>query len=124
MSNKIQNKLYEEKDMVLNNTQDFPAEKPMNASDNNDSDEKISIIEEFNFQEKRKKSSCCKSLLFCCFPCFHKVDTISKRIVGFRDTSYNKTYWSNKEENHKYNVLLFLPTVIYNQFKQFGNFFI
>ena len=97
----------------------------MNAnSDNNDSDEKISIIEEFNFQEKSKKSSYCKSLFFCCFLCFHKVDTISKRIVIFRDTSYNKTYWSNKEENHKYNVLLFLPTVIYNQFKQFGNFFI
>ena len=119
---KSHQKIHEEKDIVLNSTQDFPPEKPINGN-NNDSDEKISIIDEFNFSQEKQKSSCCKSLFFCCFPCFHKVDTVSKRVVGFRDQSYNKTLWSNKEENHKYNVLLFLPTVIYNQFKQFGNFF-
>ena len=116
--------LYQEKDLVLNSFQDFPPEKPMNGnnSNSNDSDEKISIVEEFNIKRKQQ-TSCCKYLFFCCFPCFQKVDTVSKRVVGFRDQSYNKTLWSNKEENHKYNILSFLPTVIYNQFKQFGNFF-
>ena len=122
MSNKIpNNKLIQEKDPVFNSTQDYPAEKPMNNS--NDSDEKISIIDEFSIDKEKQKSSCCESLFFCCFPCFKKIDTKTKRIVGFRDDSYNKTKWSNKVENHKYNVLLFIPTVIYNQFKQFGNFF-
>ena len=122
MSNKIPHKIYfQDNNQVLNSTQDFSFEKPMNG--NNDSDDKISIIEEFNFGEKKQKSNCCKSFFFCCFPCFKKIDTKTKRIIGFRDTSYNKTNWSNKVENHKYNVLLFLPTVIYNQFKQFGNFF-
>ena len=116
-------KLFQEKDLVLNSTQDFPPEKPINNNDNNDSDEKISIIDELNLDENIEKSNCFKSFFLCCFPCFHKVDTKTKRIVGFLDTSYNKTNWSNKVENHKYNVLLFIPTVIYNQFKQFGNFF-
>ena len=116
--------LYQEKDLVLNSSQDFPPEKPMNGnnSNSNDSDEKISVVEEFNIK-KKQQTNCCKYLFFCCFPCFEKVDTVSKRVVGFRDQSYNKTLWSNKEENHKYNILSFFPTVIYNQFKQFGNFF-
>jgi phospholipid-translocating ATPase len=89
----------------------------------NNSDEKISIIEEFQLDIQKPKRKCCKSFFTCCFPCCAKVDTKSKRIVGFRDKSYNITHWSNKVENNKYNMLLFLPTVIYNQFKQFGNFF-
>ena len=72
---------------------------------------------------RKRKKSCCKSFFKCCFPCFTKVDTKSKRIVGFRDKYYNITHWSNKVENNKYNVILFFPTVLYNQFKQFGNFF-
>ena len=115
-------KLYEENPSALNNTQDFPPEKPINNI-NNDSDEKISIVEELNIEERPKKNSCCHCLLNCFCPCFHHVDTKTKRIVGFRDKSYNETFWSNKVENHKYSVLLFLPTVIFNQFKQFGNFF-
>ena len=116
--------LFEENNSSLNTSNDFPPEKPMNGNNsNNDSDEKISIIEDYNFDQRMKKTSCCKSLFFCFFPCFHKIDTVSKRVVGFRDISLNRTFWSNKVENHKYNVLLFIPTVIFNQFKQFGNFF-
>ena len=108
------------KESDLNSTQDYPSDNPMNS---NNSDEKISIIEEFQLDIQKPKRKCCKSFFTCCFPCCAKVDTKSKRIVGFRDKSYNITHWSNKVENHKYNMLLFLPTVIYNQFKQFGNFF-
>ena len=108
------------KESDLNSTQDYPSENPMNS---NNSDEKISIIEEFQLDIQKPKRKCCKSFFTCCFPCCAKVDTKSKRIVGFRDKSYNITHWSNKVENNKYNMLLFLPTVIYNQFKQFGNFF-
>ena len=108
------------KESDLNSTQDYPSDNPMNS---NNSDEKISIIEEFQLDTQKPKRKCCKSFFTCCFPCCAKVDTKSKRIVGFRDKSYNITHWSNKVENNKYNMLLFLPTVIYNQFKQFGNFF-
>ena len=108
------------KESDLNSTQDYPSDNPMNS---NNSDEKISIIEEFQLDIQKPKRKCCKSFFTCCFPCCTKVDTKSKRIVGFRDKSYNITHWSNKVENNKYNMLLFLPTVIYNQFKQFGNFF-
>ena len=108
------------KESDLNSTQDYPSDNPMNS---NNSDEKISIIEEFQLDIQKPKRKCCKSFFTCFFPCCAKVDTKSKRIVGFRDKSYNITYWSNKVENYKYNMLLFLPTVIYNQFKQFGNFF-
>ena len=119
MSNKIPHQILTD-DPELNNTQDFPADNPINTSN---SDERISIIEEFQLDVQRKKRNCCKSLFSCCFPCCSKVDTRSKRIVGFRDKSYNITYWSNKVENNKYNLILFLPTVLFNQFKQFGNFF-
>ena len=122
MKIKNQNQKFEDIDKALNSTQDYPPEKPMNNS-NNDSNENITLVEELNIKHKIKKTNCCKSCIFCCLPCCHKVDTKTKRIVGFRDTSYNKTFWSNKEENHKYNIISFLPLVIYNQFKQFSNFF-
>ena len=57
------------------------------------------------------------------FPCLHKVDTKSRRQVYFRNNANNVTIWSNKEENHKYSLLFFLPVVLFNQFRQFGNFF-
>ena len=110
-----------EKERAFNSTQDTSPERQING--NNDSEEKISIIDDFHYGEKNQKTSCCESFFFCCFPCFKKIDTKTKRVVSFSDSSYNKTFWSNKVENHKYSVLLFLPTVIYNQFKQFGNFF-
>jgi phospholipid-translocating ATPase len=53
----------------------------------------------------------------------HRVDTTSRRIVHFHNSILNVTSWSNKEENHKYSILFFIPVVLFNQFKQFGNFF-
>jgi phospholipid-translocating ATPase len=35
----------------------------------------------------------------------------------------NITNWPNQEENNKYNLITFVPVVLFNQFKQFGNFF-
>ena len=116
--NKIPHQIFKESE--LNNTQDYSPDNPINS---NNSDEKISIIDEFQLDIQRPKRKCCKSFFHCLCPCCSKIDTKSKRIVGFKDKSYNITHWSNKVENNKYNIILFLPTVIYNQFKQFGNFF-
>ena len=58
------------------------------------------------------------------FPCLKKVDTTSKRIIYFNDINgQNITNWSNKEENNKYNAITFLPITLFNQFRQFSNFF-
>ena len=64
-------------------------------------------------------TDCCSKI----FPCFKKVDITSKRIVYFNNPELNITNWSNQEENHKYNLITFFPVVLFNQFKQFGNFF-
>ena len=80
------------------------------------------IVEKKHFSVNKKPSSFsnfCSSI----FPCFKKVDTISQRIVHFNNPSLNITNWSNKEENNKYNLVTFVPIVLFNQFKQFGNFF-
>ena len=70
-----------------------------------------------------KKPSCFTNCINAIFPCFHKVDTKSRRLVLFRNSTNNVTFWSNKEENHKYSIILFIPVVLFNQFRQFGNFF-
>ena len=70
-----------------------------------------------------EEPSCCMNCLAVIFPCFKKVDIRSRRVVHFSNKSLNRTNWSNQEENNKYNVLTFLPLVLFNQFKQFGNFF-
>ena len=76
-----------------------------------------------NEEMTMKKTSMCLNILHYIFPCCKKVDTKTKRLVLFRNSVKNTTYWSNKEENHKYSVLFFVPIVLFNQFKQFGNFF-
>ncbi len=57
------------------------------------------------------------------FPCLHHVDQLSKKHIFLKESELNYTYFSNKVENHKYNLISFVPVVIFNQFKQFGNFF-
>ena len=57
------------------------------------------------------------------FPCLHHVDQLSKKYVFLKESELNYTYFSNKVENNKYNLISFIPVVIFNQFKQFGNFF-
>ena len=70
-----------------------------------------------------KKTSAFQDCFSVMFPCIKKVDTTSRRIVYFDDQSLNITNWSNKEENNKYNIVTFLPITLFNQFRQFGNFF-
>ena len=80
---------------------------------------------EINVNEEKtmKKPNICLNIFYFIFPCCKKVDIKSKRLVLFRNSIKNTTYWSNKEENHKYSILFFIPIVLFNQFKQFGNFF-
>ena len=73
--------------------------------------------------EENKKPGCCRNCLASIFPCLKKVDTTSMRKLYLDDPSKNVTNWSNKEENNKYNIITFIPITLYNQFRQFGNFF-
>ena len=103
-----------------NNMQDVD----LNASDpNEEKGLKEDLIIEPKHYSVNKKSSSCSNFCSSIFPCFKKVDITSKRIVYFNNQSLNITNWSNKEENNKYNLITFVPIVLYNQFKQFGNFF-
>ena len=84
------------------------------------------IINEKNEEEiepNPPSESCFKSILYTVFPYFKKVNTKAKKTVYIKDTFLNRTEWSNKIENHKYNLITFIPVVLFNQFKQFGNFF-
>ena len=98
----------------------------VNISTRNISSEKMNIENTYKNEKhkKLKKTSCLSSLFYFCFPCFKKIDLISQRTIYLPSYRYkNKTFWSNKEENNKYSILFFLPVVLINQFKQFGNFF-
>ena len=75
-------------------------------------------------QASAKKSGGLREFCASIFPCLKKVDTTSRRIVYLNDiNAQNITNWSNKEENNKYNLVTFLPLTLFNQFRQFGNFF-
>ena len=90
-------------------------------------DEKLKVkLIQFNNAKTQiinSRPSCFTILLNNLFPCFHYVDLLSKKYVFFSETNLNYTPFSNKIENHKYNLITFIPVVIFNQFKQFGNFF-
>ena len=84
------------------------------------------IKENNNFEKSSSNTSsesCFKKVIYAIFPYFKKVNTTSKKTVYIKDYYLNKTEWSNKIENQKYNLITFIPVVLYNQFKQFGNFF-
>ena len=100
--------------------------KENESSDNIPKDNLNEKLIHFNHQKlntSNNKKGCFVILLSKIFPCLHHVDQINKKIVFFKDTELNYTDFSNKVENHKYNLLSFIPVVIFNQFKQFGNFF-
>ena len=104
-----------ENSLLDNDDKDMPfAKDPMN-------DDLLELAQED--ATSAKKPSCFANCINNIFPFFHKVDTKSRRLVYFRNSTNNVTYWSNKEENHKYSLLFFVPVVLFNQFKQFGNFF-
>ena len=54
------------KESELNNTNDYPVDNPMNTSN---SDEKISIIDEFQLDMNKSRNNCFKNIFACCFPC-------------------------------------------------------
>ena len=100
----------------------------INEIDTQDQPEKIGLKEDLIIEPKKrysvnKKTSSCANFCSSIFPCFKRVDTTSSRIVYFNNQDLNITNWSNREENHKYNLITFIPIVLFNQFKQFGNFF-
>ena len=105
-----------ENSLLDNDDKDMPfAKDPMN-------DDLLELAQED--ATSAKKPSCFANCINNIFPFFHKVDTKSRRLVYFRNSTNNVTCWSNKEENHKYSLLFFVPVVLFNQFKQFANFFL
>ena len=89
-------------------------------------DENVEINENLILNNKDyvpKKKSCCKNFCLNIFPYFQKVNTTQRKMVYIKDQFLNYTEWSNKIENHKYNLITFIPIVLFNQFKQFGNLF-
>ena len=91
------------------------------STEKNDSKEKL-IIEQKN-DALQERTTCFKNFIYKIFPCFKYVNTTSRRFVYFNNQELNITEWSNQEENNKYNIITFIPLVLFNQFKQFGNFF-
>ena len=63
-----------------------------------------------------------KSKCPCCSCCI-KTDMNVERIVRFDGYTDPKNRISNAANNQKYNLLNFLPLVLFNQFKLFFNFF-
>ena len=92
-------------------------DSPMNSGLNED------LIQGPKPVTTNKKSSTLADFCSMVFPCIKKVDTTSRRLVYFSDQALNITNWSNKEENNKFNVITFFPITLFNQFRQFGNFF-
>ena len=80
----------------------------------------INISNNDNISSSR---SCLKDTFFKLFPYFKKVNTTLRKTVYIKDSYLNTTEWSNQIENQKYNLITFVPVVLFNQFKQFGNFF-
>ena len=76
-----------------------------------------------SYSSTNKKTNFCIDYCSKVFPCLKTVDTTSKRYIYFNNPELNITNWSNQEENNKYNLITFVPVVLFNQFKQFGNFF-
>ena len=90
-----------------------------------DPPENKSLKEEFIVKEGPvyKKTGSCLNIMAKIFPCLKKVDTEAHRMIYFNHPEMNITNWSNKVENNKYTLISFFPVTLFNQFKQFGNFF-
>lgn len=88
------------------------------------------LKEDFIIYNNKKKSistnnktSKCKTIIEFLFPCFKKIDTENKKTIYLSEPEFNFSTCSNKVENHKYNFITFIPLVLFNQFKFFGNQF-
>ena len=84
---------------------------------------KEDLIDNSQNEKVYQKTSTCINFWSKVFPCLKKVDTESKHIIYFNHPELNITNWSNKVENNKYTFITFFPVTLFNQFKQFGNFF-
>ena len=69
--------------------------------------------------EKEKKMPCCYNFRRWC-GC---VVSREKRRVGMDGRNTPTRYMSNRVRNQKYNILTFVPIVLFNQFKFFYNLF-
>ena len=106
-------------DASINDCSDEEIQEPQNKKSLNEDLINVNV----SYNTVNKKSSCFANFCSKIFPCFKRVDTKSKRIIYFNNPVLNITNWSNQEENNKYNLITFFPIVLFNQFKQFGNFF-
>ena len=100
--------------------------KENSSSDNIPKDNLNEKLIHFNNQKHKtsnNRPTYFQELINKIFPCLNHVDQLSKKYVFLKESELNYTYFSNKVENNKYNLISFIPVVIFNQFKQFGNFF-
>ena len=95
-------------------------------------DEKKVLINEKVIKYKNKKKQFNEfqyisnfiKILYVYFPFLYRQDRISKRAVFISSENNNNFYgFSNRINNKKYNFLTFVPVVILNQFRFFGNQF-
>lgn len=97
----------------------------INTSNHKTSELNETLIKFQNVKHKvqSEETNCCRSFLETIFPCMRHIDTETKRHVFFSDRKLNRTPYSNEVLNHKYNLITFIPVVLFNQFKLFGNLF-
>ena len=109
--------MIEDKDLITSDSDD---NKLINSSPDALNENLIKPKTTINLTKKR---NCLEVALGNIFPCFNKVDTTSKKNIFIKQKRFNVTNWSNKIENNKYNLITFIPVVLFNQFRQFGNLF-
>ena len=91
---------------------------------NNESKNEYIYKVNYNIKIYKKNVGDCFVDLFC--QCFKSVDMIHRREIFInktKKTSQNYTKFKNVIKNQKYNLITFLPFVLYNQFKFFNNQF-
>ena len=91
---------------------------------NNESKNEYIYKVNYNIKTYKKNVGDCFVDLFC--QCFKSVDMIHRREIFInktKKTSQNYTKFKNVIKNQKYNLITFLPFVLYNQFKFFNNQF-
>ena len=74
------------------------------------------------YKEIQRAPICLKCIYFL-FPCFQTAPPRKKRAIFLNDERSNIISFSNKEINTKYNFFSFIPLVLLNQFRFFGNQF-
>ena len=110
-----------EENELLSNDSDEAQKNLLEVSDLNDNF--IKVRDDLKKSSNNSSKSWIKDILYAIFPFLKKVNTVNRKFVYIKNDYLNTTEWSNKIENQKYNLITFVPVVLFNQFKQFGNFF-